>query len=133
MQVINRTRGQTLVEKGAVARTAAERRRGLIGRASLARGEGMLLPGTKSIHTFGMGFAIDVIFLDSQGRVIHVIEKMNGSRVSPLVMRSTMVIEMPAGVLARTGTELGDYVEMIEGDTEVTLEEQNRPVSERAQ
>ena len=93
----------------------------------------MLLHGTKSIHTFGMGFAIDVIFLDSQGRVIHVIEKMNGSRVSPLVMRSTMVIEMPAGVLARTGTELGDSVEMIEGDTEVTLEEQNRPVSERAQ
>ena len=89
----------------------------------------MLLPGTKSIHTFGMGFAIDALFLDSQGQAIHLIEKMNGSRVSPLVMRSTMVIEVPAGVLARTGTELGDYIEVIEGDAAMTLDERNRSTS----
>lgn len=131
MQAINRTRGQTLIEKGTVARTAEERRRGLIGRSPLARGEGMFLPGTKSIHTFGMGFAIDVTFLDSQGRVIHLIEKMNCSRVSALVWRSAMVLEMPAGTLARSGTELGDQVELVEDDAPITPGEQSQADAER--
>ncbi len=126
MQAINRTRGQTLIEMGTVARTAGERRRGLIGRSPLARGEGMLLPGTKSIHTFGMGFAIDVAFLDSQGRAIHLIERMNGSRVSALVWRSAMVLEMPAGVLARSGTELGDQIELVEDYARITLGKQSQ-------
>ena len=116
MQVINRTRLQTIIERASVARTAEERRCGLIGRAPLAHGEGMILPGTKSIHTFGMHFAIDVAFLDAQKRVIHLIETMPCSRVSPLIWRSTMVIEMPAGILALSGTELGDQIELVEGD-----------------
>lgn len=115
MQAINCTRQQMLIEKGIVARTATERRRGLLGRASLTPGEGLLLPGTKSVHTFGMRFPIDVVFLDSEGCVIHLVEKLTHSRVSPMVWRSAMVLEMPAARLAQTGTELGDRIELIDG------------------
>ena len=118
MRVINRTRGQTLIERAVVAHTAMERRRGLIGRAALARGEGLVLPGTKSIHTFGMRFPIDVLFLDSEGNAIHLMGKIKRSRVSPLVWRSAMALEMPPGILAQTGTELGDRIELIEDDTD---------------
>jgi len=75
-------------------------------------GDGLVLPGTKSIHTFGMRFPIDVVFLDSNGCVIHLIEKVTPSRVSPLVWRSAWALEMPAGTLAQTGTELGDHIEL---------------------
>jgi uncharacterized membrane protein (UPF0127 family) len=112
MRVFNRTRGRTLIERAVVARTAEERRRGLIGWASLAQGEGLLLPGTKTIHTFGMRFSIDVAFLDSDGRVIHLMERLKPSRVSPMVWRSAMVVEMPSGVLAKTGTALSDRIEL---------------------
>jgi uncharacterized membrane protein (UPF0127 family) len=129
MQVINRTRGQTLIERAVVARTAEERRRGLIGRASLTRGEGLVLPGTKSIHTFGMHFAIDVLFLDSEGCAVHLIEKIKRSRVSPMVWRSAMVLEMSPGLLAQTGTELGDRIELVGGDENPVPEISNENAS----
>jgi len=116
MQAINRTRQQILIERGCVARTDEARLRGLIGRASLADGEGLFLVGTKSIHTFGMRFAIDVVFLDQRGQVIHLIHAMRHSQVSAFVWRATCVLEMPAGVLCETGTRIGDCIEIVERD-----------------
>lgn len=114
MNVVNRTRARTLIGAATIARTAQERRTGLIGRTTLTHGEGMVFPGTKSIHTFGMRFPIDVVFLDREQRVIHIVQQMPCSRVSPLVWRSAMALEMAAGTLALTGTELGDRIEFVE-------------------
>ncbi|HEY7400832.1 MAG TPA: DUF192 domain-containing protein, partial [Actinomycetota bacterium] len=47
-----------------------ERRRGLLGRDSLVPGHGMLFEGARSVHTFGMRFAILVAFLDRNDRVL---------------------------------------------------------------
>ena len=116
MQAINRTRQQILIERGLVARTAEARLCGLIGRAALADGEGLFLVGTKSIHTFGMRFAIDVVFLDPHGHVIHLIHAMKPSQFSAFVWRATGVLEMPAGVLHETGTRIGDCIEIVERD-----------------
>ena len=41
----------------------------------------LLLPGCSSIHTFGMRFPIDVIFLDRQGRVLRVDRCVGPGRV----------------------------------------------------
>ena len=56
-----------------VARTFAERARGLIGTKDLAPGEGMLIEKCNAIHTFFMSFAIDAAFLDSEGRVVKTV------------------------------------------------------------
>ena len=45
-----------------IAGTYAERMRGLLGRAAYEGG--LVLPHTRSVHTMGMRFAIDVAFLD---------------------------------------------------------------------
>ena len=52
---------------------ATTRRSRLLGLALLAReraGEGLLIPGCSSVHTLGMRFPLDLLFLDHRRRVI---------------------------------------------------------------
>lgn len=56
---------------------------GLAGLAAAPRGLGLLLPGTRSAHTFGMRFDLDVVWLDRSGGVVRV-----DHRVPPAWVRS---------------------------------------------
>jgi uncharacterized membrane protein (UPF0127 family) len=112
LRAINLSRGAVLVEHGEVADNAWTRLRGLLGHKPLQPGEGLLLRGEKAIHTIGMGFAIDVLFLDRQGTVRHLIPSMIPLRASPFVSASSDVLELPAGTVARTGTLVGDHIEL---------------------
>jgi uncharacterized membrane protein (UPF0127 family) len=51
-----------------------------------------------------------VVFLDKDGMVCHVIRSMVPWRTSKIVKQSKMVVELPAGTVERTGTDLGDRV-----------------------
>ena len=68
---LTRTDG-TLVCRARVARSFASRFRGLMGASNLPAGEGVLFPGTSSVHTHFMRFPIDVVFLDESRRVVSV-------------------------------------------------------------
>ncbi len=59
-----------------VARTFAERARGLIGTKSLAPGEGLLIPKCNAIHTFFMSFPIDATFLDRNNNIVRVVKNI---------------------------------------------------------
>ncbi|MCI0474684.1 MAG: DUF192 domain-containing protein [Anaerolineales bacterium] len=108
----NRTHNAPLVAQGDLAASWWTRLRGLLGHAPLKPGEGLLLRGENAIHTFGMAFAIDVLFLDRAGRVVHIIPAMPPLRVSPFVARAVDVLELPAGIIAQTHTTLGDQIEL---------------------
>jgi uncharacterized protein len=112
MRAVNRTRNKTLVETGNVAATAWSRMRGLLGHAPLGSGEGLLLSGEKAIHTVGMGFAIDVLFLDRECRVVHLLRTMTPWRFSKFVWRACNVLELPPGKIEETGTCLADQIEI---------------------
>ncbi len=111
-RAINRTRATCLVERGEIAASMWARLRGLLGRAPLQAGEGLLLRGEKAIHTIGMGLAMDALFLDRDGRVVHSISAMPPLRLSPFIARAADVLELPAGTIARTATQVGDHVEI---------------------
>jgi uncharacterized membrane protein (UPF0127 family) len=92
-----------------VATTRRDRRRGLLGRDGI---EGaMMLAPARSVHTFGMNFAIDVAHLDSSGVVLRM-TTMNPNRLGAFVARSRSVIETEAGALARWGVLVGDVLEV---------------------
>lgn len=110
LRAVNRSRSTVLVENGSVADTAWTRLRGLLGHGPLQPGEGLLLRGEKAIHTVGMGFAIDVLFLDRGGHVKHLIPSMAPLRFSPFVSSAADVLELPAGTIDRTGTMLDDEI-----------------------
>ena len=59
-----------------VAESAFERMRGLIGRAGLEPGKGMLITKCNCIHTFFMRFPIDATFLDRKGEIVKVVRSI---------------------------------------------------------
>lgn len=63
--------------------TGRERARGLLGRGALAPHEGLLLRRCRSVHTFGMRFAIDAILLDRHDRVIAIVRMPPGRVLLP--------------------------------------------------
>jgi uncharacterized membrane protein (UPF0127 family) len=91
---------------------------GLMGRASLADGAALWLPGSNGVHMMFMRFPIDVVFLarpDREGlrRVVAVREALPAWRgLVPLVRGADGVLELPVGVLAATGTAVGDVVRL---------------------
>src|ERR1700761_7167627 len=95
-RVWNRTRQCEVACRVEVARTAAARRRGLLGRSRLEAGEGLWLVPCESVHTFFMRFAIDLIYLDRQLRVKKCCTAVVPWRMS-LCLSAHSVIELAAG------------------------------------
>jgi uncharacterized protein len=78
-----------------VATTARSR---LLGLAFLDReraGEGLLIPRCRSVHTFGMRFHLDLIFLDGDDRVVEVRREVPPRRLVRCPMAAS-VLELPA-------------------------------------
>ncbi len=110
--VENSTRGTRLVDKGSVADTAVTRTRGLLKHTHLERGDALLIVPCSSIHSFGMKFNFDAVFMDRNRKVIHLISDMRPGQISwmyPLFMGIT-VLETPSGVVVETGTQVGDQM-----------------------
>lgn len=87
--------------------------RGLLGRRSLAAGEGMLLQPAPSIHTAFMRFAIDAVFMDGTFRVLKVAEQLRPFRAAS-AHRARIVLELAAGVSAATEIAVGDQLGIVE-------------------
>lgn len=108
----NRTREECLVIRGRAATGFLDRLRGLIGRESLQPGEGLLIRPCSGIHTIGMRFTVDVVFLDAEGRVVKIAASVRPNRLGPIALGSAAVLELPEGTIARTGTRVGDVIEI---------------------
>ena len=92
-----------------VARTPASRLRGLLGRRALPPGHGLLLVRAASIHTCGMRFAIDAVFLDRDGRVLRIAADLPPWRLASC-RGAAGVLELAAGQCAAVGLRAGDAV-----------------------
>lgn len=79
-----------------IAAGFVQRARGLLLRPPLATNEALLIPGCASVHTFGMRYAIDVVFLDPLGRVLHVARALRPWRVASQ-SGAAAVLELRAG------------------------------------
>lgn len=110
MRITNATRGQILAANARVADTFWRRLRGLLGTRQLAAGAGLVIRPCNSVHTVGMMYPIDVVFVDHQGAILRVIANL--AACSAAVCRgSDYVIELPAGTLAATHTTSGDQLQ----------------------
>ena len=105
---MNRRNGALLASQVERAVTVRTRLRGLLGRESLAEGAALVIEPCTSIHTFFMRFPIDAAFVDRAGRVVRAISDLRPWRATRLYPSAALVVELPAGTLARTGTVEGD-------------------------
>jgi uncharacterized membrane protein (UPF0127 family) len=112
IQVRNITRNLVLADAVRVADTFFARLRGLMGAKVLSFGEGVWICPCNSIHSFGMRFEFDALFLDGGNKVEGLYKRFRRNRISRIFWEARGVLELPAGTIERTGTEVGDEVEL---------------------
>jgi uncharacterized membrane protein (UPF0127 family) len=114
MRITNSTRGTTLATCAEIADTMQKRRVGLLSRETFAPGQALWLPSSAAVHTFGMKFPIDVLFLDANRFILGIMPNMQPEESSGRFpyCKVDSVLELPAGVVAATGTREGDELEM---------------------
>jgi hypothetical protein len=91
---------------------SADRRRGLLGRDALAEGHALVIAPTNLVHTFAMRFAIDIIFVARDGRVLKVRKAVPPRRIAGS-LRAFAVVELAAGQIELSDTRAGDAIEVV--------------------
>ncbi len=114
MIVFNLTRGRVLAERADRAESFLARLVGLLARRPLADGEGLWISPCRGVHSIGMRYPIDVLFLDGQGKVIGAIQDFPPMRLTGIFREAKGALELPQGIIRRTDTVCGDFVEFRE-------------------
>ena len=112
LKAINVTRNQLLAERVKLANNFFTRLRGLLLSQSLPTGQGLLLMPCKSIHSIGMGYPIDAIFLNEELIVVAVEHNFQAWQISTVHWQAHSCLELPAGTIVKTGTLSGDQLSL---------------------
>ena len=120
-KVLNQTRQTSLASTLAVADTHWTRLRGLLGLGAddFRNGSGLWILPCHGVHTLGMGFPIDAVYLDDSLTVVHVESELQPWRFAPVRMQAASVLELPRRMAAETRTEVGDRIEIATEDGRV--------------
>jgi uncharacterized membrane protein (UPF0127 family) len=110
--------GSIVADNVSVAATHAARAVGLLSRSSLEPGEALWIVPSRGVHTMGMRFAIDLIALDERGVVVDCVPALRPWRIRLPRPGTAGVLELPAGSLDQSGTELGHRIQFERNDTE---------------
>lgn len=110
VRVYNTTKGHCLGDQISMADTSLRRLVGLLGKRSLAPGSGLFIVPSQAIHTVGMAFPIDVIFVDDRYNVLGVREAVRPFRVTRVFWKAYGVLELPVGTISSSRTEVGDQI-----------------------
>jgi uncharacterized protein len=105
--------GRTLASHVELAVDSQSRRRGLLGRDTFDRGSALIIAPCAAIHTFFMRFAIDVAFVDRDGRVLKNYAAVPRRRIA-FSITAFAAIELPAGAIAECEVTAGDIVRLVD-------------------
>ncbi len=93
-----------------MADTSVRRLVGLLGKRSLAAGCGLFIVPSQAIHTVGMAFPIDVIFVDKKHSVLGIREAVRPFRITRVFWKAFGVLELPVGTISGSHTQVGDQL-----------------------
>ena len=108
--VYNQTRESFLSLGVAAADTTLARLKGLIGKLTLGLDDGLWIVPSRGIHTVGVLFPLDLVYLDEDHKVIHVVESFPTFRISPLITHAASVLELPTHTIYSSQTQPGDQL-----------------------
>jgi uncharacterized protein len=112
--VFNATKGITVAAHGEMVSSPLGRAIGLLGRAATWNrfGNGLWIAPCRGVHTLGMAFPIDLLYLDSQLNVLGIAERVQPWRHPQAPAGTASVLELPAGTVWRTNTAVGDRLQI---------------------
>ena len=109
LRILNESRKSVVADRVDIANNAATRNRGLLKHTGLENGEGLWIVPCEGVHTIGMKFPIDVVFLNKQKKIVKIRPAMPKWRLS-FCLRAHSVLELPAGYCQSIGTGVGDQL-----------------------
>jgi uncharacterized protein len=112
--VYNKTRETFVATEATVANSYLTRLIGLLGKTRrwAQLGKGLWIVPSRGVHTIGMLFPIDLIFLSNEKEVVHVEEHVRPFRISKVSLKATSVLELPPHTIYRSRTQVGDSFEI---------------------
>jgi uncharacterized protein len=125
--VFNRTKQTFLAYRAKVADSVVGRLVGLLGRRSLDCDGGLWIVPSSGIHTVGMLFTIDVVFLDRDLRVVALSELVRPFSITKLSWQAQSVLELPAHAIFRSQTEIGDQLVISADESDLLAEPDTVP------
>jgi len=112
MKITNTTKNIILAHKGVIADSFSSRIKGLLGREALEKSEALVLSNCRQIHMFFMRFAIDVVFLDKDHKVVGLVKNILPFHCSPIFWHAHLAVELPAGAIQSTNTQINDIIKI---------------------
>src|ERR1700682_5394095 len=114
LYVYNKTRETFVATEAMLADSYLRRLVGLLGKTRrwAQLGRGLWIVPSRGVHTIGMMFPIDLIFLSKEKQVLHVEEHLRPFRISKVSLKATSVLELPPHTIYRSGTQVGDSFEI---------------------
>ncbi|EKE02764.1 MAG: hypothetical protein ACD_20C00337G0035 [uncultured bacterium] len=113
MKVINKSNQKLVADRVRVANNPISRIVGLLNRAGLEKGEGLLIVPCNGIHSFFMRFRFDAVFLDKGNKVKYLIKNMKPWQLSPMIFGAHSILELPAATIEEADIKLNDALELI--------------------
>lgn len=110
VEIFNITKNTVLADRAIYADTFLTRLVGLLNKKRLNKNEALVLYPCNMVHTIGMRFTIDVVFVSQNDEVIHIKDNMKPYKFSPQIKKAIKVIELPAGFIEETKTQIGDRI-----------------------
>ncbi len=117
MAVINCTKRTWVVSKVNKAHSFLSRIIGWLGRTKIDPEAALWVDPCWGVHTFGMHFPVDVVFLNGDMRVVDVAPNIRVNWMSPLVFRAQSVLVLPVHSIKKSHTVIGDYINITDGET----------------
>ena len=111
IQAFNVTRKTLLASRVEVAGTGAKRTKGLLGRKWMASGEALWIVPCEAVHTIGMKFSLDLVYLDREKRVRKVRRNVPPWRLSGCLTAHS-VLELAGGTVDESMAQPGDTIEL---------------------
>lgn len=90
------------------ADTHFARLRGLVGRFRLKSDEGIWVIPSQGVHSIGVLFSMDLIYLDTDNRVVELVESFGTFRIGPIRKNCASVLELSTRTIYSSQTQVGD-------------------------
>ena len=114
MSVVKLRKGdEILIDSVESAFSLADRMRGLLGRDKLPPGHALHIKPCGSIHTLGMKFTLDLIFLDQNYHVVNIVRDVVPLRMVMGGKHAASVIELESGWFDWDKLSIGDSLNIV--------------------
>lgn len=109
LAIVDAETGAVVARRVEAALTRTARRRGLLSRDSLADAHALAIAPCAAVHTVGMRFPIDVLFVSRGGRILKIVTDLPPWRIAGR-LGAYAAVELAAGALRSCNVRVGDQL-----------------------